>query len=265
MDGLAVERENGILRITLNRPEAGNVVTPAMAQGLTALFRALREDEETRVVVLRGNGRHFCEGADLRDAAALLRAPAPARAAMVREVAGQVAAPLFLALHQVPQPVLVSTRGHVTGAALQFVAAADLVIAAETSRFSAPQIKQAHTADHGESWHLPRKLGLARALRLCLLGERLDAAQAERYGLVTWVVPDATLEKRTAVIAAQLAATPPVALRGMKALLRQSLHCTAEEQLALEAEMLGLCAAQEDFIEAIRARLEKRQPDFSDA
>ena len=265
MDGLAVERENGILRITLNRPEAGNLIGPAMAENLAALFRALPEDENTRVVVLRGSGRHFCEGVDLMDAAALLHAPQPERAGLMREIAGRFVAPLFLALHRVPQPVLVSARGHVTGAALQFVAAADLVIAAESARFSLPQIKQAHTVDHGESWHLPRKLGLGRALQICLLGERFDAVQAERYGLVNWVVPDAALEKRTAVIAAQLAATPPVALRSMKALLRRSLCCTVEEQLDLEAEMLGLWAAQGDFVEAVRARLEKREPDFSDA
>lgn len=262
MDGLAVERENGILQVTLDRPEAGNLLTAAMVEGLMALLREVCDDPGVRVLVLRGAGEHFSDGLDPQLLLPVLHAAAPERAALAREAAARLFAPLSLALHRMPQPVLVSARGHVLGAAVQLAAVADLVIASETARFAAPQIKQAHTLAHGESWFLPRKVGLARAMHICLLGERFDAVQAERYGLVNWVVADSDLEKHTAVVAAQLAASPPGALRAMKALLSRSPGCAVEDQLALEAETLGLCAAQEDFLEAVRAQLSRSEPEY---
>jgi 2-(1,2-epoxy-1,2-dihydrophenyl)acetyl-CoA isomerase len=263
MDELLVERAKGVLSITINRPAAKNAINNRMMKTLTGVFEALTTDEETRVVVLRGNGSDFSAGGDLKDIAPILQEGPEKRASMLRETVRHTSHPLFIALHHVPQPIVVSVRGHVIGAAVQMVAVADLVIASETARFSIPQVKLAHTVDHGESHHLVRKVGLGRALQICLLAERVDAAEAEKYGLVNWVVADGQLDEKTDTIAAQMAASPPVALRGMKALLQGSWGHTMEQQFAAEQDMIGRCVATEDFVEAIRSFTEKRAPTFT--
>jgi 2-(1,2-epoxy-1,2-dihydrophenyl)acetyl-CoA isomerase len=261
-DSLLLERRDGVLWITLNRPKSMNAMNEEMFGALTTLFEALPGDSAVRALVLRGAGADFSSGGDLKDIGPVLELPPAERTAALSALVRSSAGRLFLAMDRVPQPILLSARGHVIGAAVQMAAVADLVIASETARFSIPQVKLAHTVDHGESFHLPRKVGLARAMEICLLGDRIAAADAARFGLVNWVVADTELDGRTEELASRLAAAPPVALRGMKQLLKASEGNAIETQFAAESDMIGRCVATEDFVEAIRAFSQKRRPTF---
>jgi 2-(1,2-epoxy-1,2-dihydrophenyl)acetyl-CoA isomerase len=165
-------------------------------------------------------------------------------------------------LGQLPQPIIVAARGWAVGAGFEFCAMADLVVASETARFSMPLVNLGHTADHGESFYLPRKVGVARASQIALLGETLSAADAERYGLVNWVVADAALDDKVAEVAHKLANGAYTAVVGMKALLRDSLQHTMLEQFEMERIEARKCVATDDFVEAIKAFNERRRPVF---
>ena len=262
MDRISTSRGDGMMTIRFNRPDQLNAIDDEMTRTLTELFEALAEDTETRVVIISGAGRHFSSGGDIGNIADWISPDPHARQQRFTQAVGTLSKPLALALQKLPQPIIASVRGHAIGVALQIVIMADLVVASETAKFTLPQLDLAHTPDHGESWSLPRKVGLARALQMALMAERLDAATAERYNLVNWVVADEELESRTQQVAVRLAGSPVTALRGAKALLHAGLDRTLAQTMDAEIEMLGKAAMQEDFVEAITAFTEKRRPVF---
>jgi 2-(1,2-epoxy-1,2-dihydrophenyl)acetyl-CoA isomerase len=261
-DEVLFERRDGVAWITLNRPAVKNALTTAMCEDLAAIIAGLRRDDATRVVVLRGNGPDFTAGADLKGMATALSPLPGQRGTEVAQLARRTAWPIFLGLHELHQPIVASVRGHVIGAGAQFILSADLTVASETTRFLLPQVRLGHSVDHGESYYLPRKLGIGRVMQMLLLAETLSGADLERIGLANWVVPDEELEKRTEDVVARLAGSPWVAVREMKSLLRGSLDRSIEEQFAAEVRSLETCAASEDFLEAINAFVEKRKPVF---
>jgi 2-(1,2-epoxy-1,2-dihydrophenyl)acetyl-CoA isomerase len=261
--GLLVEKSGGIATVTFNRPAVKNALSFAMCRELTEFFRSLNGDGNIKVVVIRGDGADFTSGADLNDVSSLIVPLREARSAAAAQQVRELSWPLFLALHDVKQPVIASVRGYAVGAGAQLALAADLVIASATARFVMPQVKLGHSVDHGESWYLPRKVGAGRALQLLLLGDTVGAADAERYGIVNWLVADEALDQKTAEIAERLAASASVAVTEIKKLLRESAGYTLKEQLEAEARSLGICAATDDFAEAIAAFLAKRKPVFT--
>ena len=262
-DEILIARADGVLEISLNRPERRNAINGTMVATMSDLFEAVAHDRDVRVVVVTGTGKDFSAGGDIKDVAPVLAQTPDERSAHFRKIVRKDAMRLFFAMNRIPQPVLVGVRGHAIGAAMQMIAVADLVVASETARFCIPQIDLAHTVDHGESWHLPRKVGHARAMQMCLPGERIDAVTAERWGLVNWVVPDAELDARTDAIARRIAASSPIAAHGMKALLRSSATNSFEDQFEQENLMIGSAVATTDFVEAINAFVEKRAPAFT--
>jgi 2-(1,2-epoxy-1,2-dihydrophenyl)acetyl-CoA isomerase len=262
-DEVLFERRDHVGWITVNRPAARNAVNRAMCADLAALITDLRGDPATRVVVLRGNGADFTVGADLKDMSDLPARPPTQRGSDVAAMARELAWPICRGLHELEQPIIASVRGHVIGVGVQLLLSADLAIASETARLLLPMARLGHSVDHGESYYLPRKVALSRAMQMLLLAETWNANEAERYGLVNWVVPDDRLEEKTDEVVQRLAAGAPVAIRAMKSLLRESLDRTLDAQLAAEVKSLGACAATSDFGEAINAFLEKRQPKFT--
>ena len=262
MSHIAIDRRNGVCTITVARESRMNAIDAAMTRDLTAAFEALAHDPETRVVVIAGHGRNFSAGGDMGDIAAMLAGDGTLRRSTMQEAVATLSKPLALALQRVPQPVIAAVRGHAIGVALQIVLLADLVLASDTARFSLPQLTLGHTPDHSESWALPRRVGMARALQLSLLAQRIDAQTAERYGLANEVLADEALDARVAAVAAQIAAKPPVAAQGAKALFAAA-HATLAQALDAEIAMIGRVAAQDDFVEAITAFVEKRPPQFS--
>ncbi len=259
---ILIERKDGLASITLNRPTVKNALTVAMCRELTTLFHSLRTDADTRVVVIKGAGTDFTSGADLKELSMSLDAAPAVRSAAVMQQVRELSWPLFLALHELPQPVLASARGYAIGAGAQFLFAADLVMASESLRLSVPQVKLGHSVDHGESWYLPRKIGLGRALQLSLLGDMIDARDAEKFGIVNWLIADSDLEQRTFELATKLANSSPVALAESKRLMRGGLEQDITQQFEAEARSIGVCAVTSDFVEAIAAAAAKRKPVF---
>ena len=257
-----LEKIDGVAWITLNRPTARNALTLAMCTDLARIIEQLQDDAATRVIVLRANGTDFTVGADLKDMSQTLSPSAATRAQEIPAIAREISWPIFLGLHRLKQPVVASVRGHVIGAGAQLLLSADLCVASETTRVLIPQVRLAHPVDHGESYSLPRKVGAVRAMQLLLLAEPVAAQDAEKYGLVNWVVPDAALESKTLEVVQRIASAAPVAIAQTKALVRQSPYNTISEQFAAEARALGVCAGTEDFPEAINAFVQKRSPVF---
>jgi 2-(1,2-epoxy-1,2-dihydrophenyl)acetyl-CoA isomerase len=259
---LLFEVESGVAWITLNRPAARNAVTVAMCADLANIVAGLREDASTHVVVVRANGADFTVGADLKAMSAALSPSPQQRARDIAEMARRTSVPIFTGLHALRQPIIASVRGHAIGVGAQLALSADLCVASETAKFLLPQARLAHPVDHGESFFLPRKIGPARTMQLLLLAETLTAADAREFGMVNWVVPDAELESRTASVVQKLRAVAPVAAREIKALVRSSLDNDLAAQFEAEMRALEMCAATEDFPEALQAFVEKRPPVF---
>jgi len=260
---LLIEKTAGIAALTLNRPAVKNALTFAMCRELIDFFEALREDTATRVVVVRGSGTDFCSGADLKDVSSILAPDASTRAATATRQVRELSMPLFLALHAVPQPVVCSVRGYAVGAGMQLALLSDLVVAAESAKFVLPQVRLGHSVDHGESWALPRRVGMRRAIQLMALGETVSGSDAERFGVANWAVPEEQLETKTQDIVRRLANGPTTAIREMKELLRSAAQRPFAAQFEAEAGSLGICAASADFAEAIDAFMAKRQPSFT--
>ena len=260
---ILLARDGPVATLTLNRPEALNALDPAMMDALVAHTTALAADSSLRCVVVRGAGKHFMAGGDIRHFAGQLElAPDERRQRFTRMIERLHAAIEQLA--RMPHPVLASVHGAVAGFGLSLLCACDLAIAAAGSYFSAAYRQLGLTPDGGLSYALPRLVGSKKAREILLLGERFGADEALRLGLVNRVVPDAELDRATTAMVAALVAGPVLATRNGKRLLRQSLSQSLSAQLETEAASFGACAATGDFVEGVRAFLAKRAPQFGE-
>jgi enoyl-CoA hydratase/carnithine racemase len=253
LETLLVERVDGIVTVTMNRPERKNAANGVMWDELLATFRDVAGRGDDRVLVLTGAGGDFCSGADM---SAVGEADAHGLANM-RHI-GDVAA----ALHRLPQPTIAKVRGIAAGAGMNIALLCDLVVAGDTARFSEIFARRGLTIDFGGSFVLPRRVGLHRAKELALLADIIDAAEAERIGLVNHVVPDAELDAFVDGWAVRLAGGPPIALAQTKRLLDDAVNRTLEEALDAEGAAQTVNFATADTAEAIRAFLDKRTPTF---
>jgi 2-(1,2-epoxy-1,2-dihydrophenyl)acetyl-CoA isomerase len=258
---ILLARNSSVATLTLNRPDALNALDPAMMDALVAHTAALAADASLRCVVVRGAGRHFMAGGDIRHFAEQLEHEPEERQRRFTRMIERLHAAIEQ-LQRMPHPVLASVHGAVAGFGLSLLCACDLAIAAEGSYFTAAYRQLGLTPDGGLSYALPRLVGSKKAMEILLLGERFGAEEALRLGLVNRVVPEAELERATAAMAAVLAAGPVLATRNGKRLLRHSQSLSA--QLDAEAVSFGACAATGDFAEGVRAFLDKRAPQFGE-
>jgi enoyl-CoA hydratase/carnithine racemase len=250
---LLVDRADGIVTVTLNRPEKKNAANGVMWDELLANFREIAANDQDRVMVITGAGGAFCSGADVsgmggRETHGL------ANMRHISEVA--------TALHRIPQPTIAKVRGVAAGAGMNMALLCDLVVAGETARFSEIFARRGLTIDFGGSWVLPRRIGMHRAKELTLLTDIIDAAEADRIGLVNRVVPDGELDKFVDEWATRLAAGPPIALAQSKRLLNNAVGITLEQALDEEGAAQTVNFATKDTAEAVSAFLEKRDPTF---
>ena len=259
---LLVERNGVVATLTLNRPDALNTLDFSLMDALVDAAAELAADDTLRVVVLRGAGRHFMAGGDLRTFAAELAKPAAERDIGFRRIIGRLHSAIEN-LHRMPHPVIGQIHGAVAGFGLSLMNACDIVISADDAYFASAYRSIALTPDGGGSWSLPRLVGMRRAMEIMLLGERFDARRALELGLVNRVVPSADLASAVAAIVESLAAGPVMAIRNTKRLMRESLGRTLSEQLDAEAVSFGACAATDDFVEGISAFLHKRPAKFT--
>ncbi len=256
-----LDRREGVATITLNRPEVLNAINADMWHGLLAAFRLVADDPADRCVVLAGEGRAFCSGADLSDSAGGRGAAGMGGSAVanMRKIAE-----VCLALHEVPTPVVARVHGIAAGAGLNLALAADIVIAGPDARFSEIFARRGLSVDFGGSWLLPRLVGLHRAKELVLLAETLDADEAHRIGLVNRLAPDAAaLDEEVASVARRLADGPPIALAASKRLLQAGLGSSLSEALEAESNVQCVNFTTKDTAEAVSAFLEKREPRFT--
>ncbi len=259
---LLVEREGRVATLTLNRPDALNTLDYELMDALVTAAADVAADDALRVVVLRGAGRHFMAGGDLRTFAADLAKPPGERSADFRRKIGRLHSAIEH-FHRMPHPFVGQVHGAVAGFGLSLMNACDIVVAADNAYFASAYRNIALTPDGGGSWSLPRIVGMRRAMEILLLGERFDAQRALELGLVNRVVPAAELEGAVAAVVNSLASGPFMAIRNAKRLLRESPGRTLSQQLDAEAVSFGACAGTDDFAEGITAFLEKRPPRFA--
>ena len=261
MADLEMSVDGGIATLTMNRPEARNALSMEMRGRMDELFHQIEFDDSVRCVVLTGAGDHFMAGGDVKGFHGRL-AETPAERGTHFRAKIHSLHPAIVAMRRMPKPVIASLRGAAAGFGLSLALATDLAIAAEDAFFTLAYCLIGTSPDGGSSYHLPRIVGLRKAMEIALLGERFDAETAQRLGLVNWVVPADDLEAETAKLAARLASGPGHALGQTKALLNASLDNPLEAQLALEAESFAACAATRDFAEGVTAFVEKRPAKF---
>ncbi|WP_445528384.1 enoyl-CoA hydratase/isomerase family protein [Streptomyces cyslabdanicus] len=258
--------EDGVAIVELRRPAAGNALDAALRSGLLAAVRRVAgasdgegDGEPVRAVLLTAQGRNFCVGQDLKEhAEALEHGPASAFAVVRAEYN-----PLVEALHALPQPVVVAVEGACVGAGLGLALCADVRVASQGARFSTAFTGIGLAADSGLSLSLAQAVGPSRAAALMLLGDRLDAGDAQLMGLVHRVVPDGQAAAEALALARRLAAGPTAAYGEVKALLREAaagagLSAVLERE-AVAQERLG---ATDDHRGAVRSFLAKQKPSF---
>jgi 2-(1,2-epoxy-1,2-dihydrophenyl)acetyl-CoA isomerase len=253
---LIVERANGVVQATLNRPERKNAMSLALFDALAELFADVDARDEDRAVVLVGEGGNFSSGADLGSRAEP-GDPAPGTIEALERI-HQCA----LSLHRCRTPTIAAVDGVAVGAGMSLALGCDLVVATTQARFSAIFVRRALSIDFGMSWLLPRLIGLSRAKELALLGEFFDAATAKSYGLVHQVVEPDQLLASALAMGERLAAGPSIALAGDLELLDGSSTRTFEAALAEEVRLQFRNFGTQDTREAIAAFMEKREPNF---
>jgi 2-(1,2-epoxy-1,2-dihydrophenyl)acetyl-CoA isomerase len=261
MPSVIVRRQAAVCEIILNRPEIRNALNRQAITSLAAAVAEAAEDHTARAVLLRGTGSHFCAGGDITMFGEFLELSSEDRGKALYEIVGGLHS-LLMRLRHMPKPVVAAVQGAAAGFGLSLVLAADLALAAEDTVFTSGYIHLGTSPDGGMTMTLPRTVGLKRAAELMFLGDRFDAQRALELGLVNRLVPPAALEAEAMALVTRLANGPTHAYGRTKALLEASVGQLLDAQLKRETESFAACAATEEFVEGVRAFLDKRPPDF---
>lgn len=261
---LELRQEDSIAWLTLNRPHALNALSRKMVAELEDFLSHLRDDSETRAVVIRGAGRAFCAGLDLKEQKSgdpeALGKSATGTYRFQRRISD-----LVVAMRRVPQPFIAAIRGPACGGGFALALASDVRIAGESARMNAAFIRIGLSAcDMGVSYFLPRAVGMSVASELLLTGRFVDARRALAVGLVSEVVPDVELDAAAGKLAREMAEASPLGLRLTKEGLGASLAAGSLEQtIAIEDRNQTLCVQAGYLEEGARAFLEKRAPIYA--
>lgn len=266
---IRIEREGHLTWLVLDRPGALNAMDARLVDEVSDFFQRLPEDRETRVVAMRGEGRAFCAGLDLKTQPS-------AGGDGGRGVGGSIGGGLraqrrvseiVLRMRRAPQPIIAAVHGAACGGGFAMALAADVRVAGESARMNAAFIRIGLSAcDVGVSYFLPRLVGASVASELLLTGDFIEAPRALATGLVSRVVPDADLVAATREIAGRMLRNNPLALRLTKECLKHSVDAGSLEQaVAMEDRNQILAAQSADFREGVLAFLEKREPRFTDS
>ena len=262
---LVDDRGDGITQITLNRPERLNAMNAALIAGLHDAFDSLAGDRDCRVIVLTGAGRGFCAGLDLSEGAA-----PPAARGLGRVQAGMTVqksiAGLVPKMRALPQPIVAAVNGAASGGGLALALASDVRIAATSARFNVAFVRIGLSGcDIGVSWLLPRLIGVSRAFELLLTGRFVDAAEADRVGLVSRVVADGEVVAAARETAALIVGNSPWGVRMTKEVMWSQLEIgSLQAGIDLENRTQVLSSFTGDLTEAMQAFLEKRPAHFTD-
>lgn len=268
---IRVQREGHLTWLVLDRPDALNSMNGKLIEEVSEFFRNLVDDRETRVVIMRGAGRAFCAGLDLKENAAEGARRAQGSGDPLGSVSGGLrgqrrVSEIVMLMRRAPQPIIAAVHGPACGGGFAMALAADVRIAGESARMNAAFIRLGLSAcDVGVSYFLPRIVGASLASELLLTGDFIDAARAERAGLVSRVVPDEQLDGAARDLAARMLRNSPLGLKLTKECLKLSLDAgSLEHVIAMEDRNQILAARSADFREGVAAFLEKREARFTD-
>ena len=254
---ILIERGDGVVTVTLNRPERKNAGNGLMWEELYDTFSEVSARRQDRVLVLTGAGGAFCSGADITDPRGVSGDPEDPHLVRMRFF-GRV----MLALHDIPKPTIAKVRGIAAGAGMSMALGCDLIVASDNARFSEIFARRGLSVDGGSSWLLPRLIGLHRAKEIAYFADILSAQEAASYGLVNRVVADGQLDEFVDDWAHRLAKGPPVAISMTKALLNNGMSVTMAQALEDEARCQTVNFYSDDTAEAMRAFVDKRDPEF---
>jgi 2-(1,2-epoxy-1,2-dihydrophenyl)acetyl-CoA isomerase len=255
--------QDGVLTLTLNRPQARNAMSRAMVEALQQQLAAAELDPAVKCIVLTGAGSAFCAGGDVKGMAAAGDGTVGSLTidqAIHRQRINQrgTAGKLF----KMPKPTIAAIPGAAAGAGLSLALACDLRVMASSAFVTTAFARVGFSGDYGGTYFMTQLVGAAKARELYLLSERVPAEEALRLGLVNWVCPPEALAARTRELALRLASGPTVAYRSMKENLNRAMAGEVDECLDLEATHHIHCGQTEDHREAARAFVEKREPVF---
>jgi 2-(1,2-epoxy-1,2-dihydrophenyl)acetyl-CoA isomerase len=260
VDGLTVERSDGTLQLTLDRPDRRNANTDEIVQALIGTIESAGGDDSVRVIHLTGTGDHFCSGFDL---SGRTKPDSPPRTGETQRRMRWQVNELIPTMLETQTPIVTTARGIAYGLGLNLLLASDFAVVADDARIRSPFVGAGFTPDSGSSWLLPRLVGVARAKEILLLGREISGTTAAEWGLVHSAVPAAEVDAAGSALVAELAAAPTVAVGLAKTLVHRALTADLPRHLADEAMAIELSSRSEDFKEASRARRDKRDPDFT--
>ena len=253
---LDLDAAAGVATITLNRPDALNSLTVPMKVELLAALRRVEREGAVRAVVLTGAGRAFCAGQDLKER---LQPDAAPLGVELRERYN----PIIRAMRSLPKPIVAAINGVAAGAGASLAMACDIRIASDAASFALAFGRVGLVPDSGATWLLPRLVGEARAAEIALLGDSVSAVDAERFGLVSRVVPAADLATEARAVAARLAGGAPRAIALTKRALNAAWDRDLDGALEYEAHLQDMAGRTSDHQEGMAAFLEKRPPRFT--
>jgi 2-(1,2-epoxy-1,2-dihydrophenyl)acetyl-CoA isomerase len=251
--------EQGVMTITLNRPDRLNSFNDLMHQQLAECLTQAERDDSVRCLLITGAGRGFCAGQDLNDRNVDPSGPAPDLGLSVERFYN----PLVRRLAALPKPVIAAVNGVAAGAGATLALGCDMVLAARSASFVMAFSRLGLVPDCGGSWFLPRVAGRARAMGLALLGEKLSAEQAAQWGMIWQLVEDAELADTSLQLARHLAAQPTFGLGLIKQALLAAETNGLDAQLDLERDYQRMAGRSADYREGVSAFLAKRPPRFS--
>lgn len=262
MNAILSDTADGVLTITLNRPESANALRPEDRDQLIELLNDADGDTRTRVVVLGAAGKHFCSGADVA-ALAKRRSESTRRVLEPMRTIMTGAQRLVASVLDCQKPVIAAVQGAATGLGAHLAYASDLVIATDQAYFAESFVKRGLVVDGGGCYLLPRRIGMQKAKELAFFGERLSAADAFALGLVNRVVSESDFESTVADFASRLATGPTSALALTKRLLNDSPDTDRASAFAAEAMAQEIQSYSHDSTEGVRAYVERRPTKFT--
>jgi enoyl-CoA hydratase/carnithine racemase len=253
LTSLILEREEGFAIIRLNRPAALNALNNAMMDELSAVVAALDADPAVRAIILTGSERAFAAGADIKEMATKTFAEAVTEDFITRN---------WEAVARCRTPVIAAVAGFALGGGCELAMMCDIILAAETARFSQPEITLGIPPGAGGTQRLPRAVGKAKAMEMILTGRMIDAAEAERAGLVSRVLPADRLMEEARAVAAAIARLSPLAVQMAKELVDAAYETPLAQGVRQERRVFHAAFATEDQTEGMAAFIEKRKPTF---
>lgn len=257
-DFIRYEVESGVATITLSRPDVLNSFNRKMAKDLQNALKAAGENDAVRAVLLTGAGRGFCAGQDLAEATA-----GEPGSIDLGEIVKTNYTPSVVAIRELMKPVVCAVNGVAAGAGANLALACDIVVAAEDASFIQSFTKIGLVPDTGGTFFLPRLVGPARATALMFLADKVPAPKALEWGMIFQVVPSTVLLDTALSLARQLAAMPTRALALTKRALNISMGVDYKVALSVEEELQREAGRTEDYLEGVRAFLEKRKPVYT--